>query len=67
MEPPVDQLGTNTGNFIIDFSALGGTVTGLTIAEFQNITVGTDPDDWGYVAGNGTVASPARVDVEAQR
>lgn len=41
-----------------------GILTGLTLVDFHTITVGTDPDLWGEVLGNGPAADPVRIDVE---
>jgi hypothetical protein len=46
-------------NFMIDFSEVGGTVSGLEIVDFNLITSGPQAD-WGQVIGNGD----ARIDVQ---
>ena len=50
----------DTNNFIVNFGAVEGVVSGLEIVDFHNITTGIDPDNWGEVIGNGD----ARVDVQ---
>jgi Domain of unknown function (DUF4214) len=57
-------------NFTIDFSDFGGTFTDttngvptLTVANFDAITEDSDYANWGSIAGNGTSASPVRIDM----
>lgn len=51
-------------NYTIDFSGLTGNLNGLTILDFQNITDGNDPSDWGQIIGNPDVNTRINVVIE---
>lgn len=62
-------------NFTIDFTEFtgdfipenaDGVEEAFTVYNFQEISVGSDPYDWGRIDGNGTSADPVRVNVVMQ-
>jgi len=61
-------------NFTIDFTGFNGEFPenadgveeAFTVYNFQEITFGSDPYDWGRIDGNGTEADPVRVNVVMQ-
>jgi len=63
----VDSL-TVQESFVLDFSALQGTATGITISNFEVISGADlgDPDDDGEIIGNGVAGTRIDVGVDGQ-